>query len=163
MCRCTLPCCNQLVAALLTVSCQRVTRPALRPARLHAYTCWNTSSGARVNNYGSRIDHILVADWGASSGGDKGSRGGGGGSGGSGTQAVGCPPWVVAAVSFPMPVRHSSPGSSCNRMVQPCLQRLAHNYAAAMLAIRRSVPYWHVSNAPHTAPVSIRTRHRPRL
>jgi hypothetical protein len=25
-----------------------------------AYTCWNTASGARQNNWGSRIDHILV-------------------------------------------------------------------------------------------------------
>eukprot|EP00198_Chlamydomonas_reinhardtii_P003572 XP_001692908.1 predicted protein [Chlamydomonas reinhardtii] len=34
-----------------------------RPDRLRdAYTCWNTSSGARVNNFGSRIDLILAAD-----------------------------------------------------------------------------------------------------
>ncbi len=61
--------------------------------RLHAYTCWNTSSGARVNNYGSRIDHILVADGGAGSSSSSSGRGGGGG------QVAGCPPWVVAAVS----------------------------------------------------------------
>ena len=27
-----------------------------------AYSCWSTASGARVNNYGSRIDLILAAD-----------------------------------------------------------------------------------------------------
>lgn len=30
-------------------------------ARREAYTCWSTATGARVNNYGSRIDHILAA------------------------------------------------------------------------------------------------------
>ncbi|KAK9791349.1 hypothetical protein WJX73_004407 [Symbiochloris irregularis] len=32
------------------------------PDRTEAYTCWNQASGARVNNYGTRIDLILVAD-----------------------------------------------------------------------------------------------------
>eukprot|EP00879_Flechtneria_rotunda_P023622 GHRR01024993.1.p1 GENE.GHRR01024993.1~~GHRR01024993.1.p1 ORF type:complete len:629 (+),score=275.46 GHRR01024993.1:393-2279(+) len=31
------------------------------PDRQNAFTCWNTATGARINNYGSRIDHILVA------------------------------------------------------------------------------------------------------
>ncbi len=30
--------------------------------RQQAYSCWSTASGARVNNYGSRIDLILAAD-----------------------------------------------------------------------------------------------------
>ncbi|KAG2489940.1 hypothetical protein HYH03_011572 [Edaphochlamys debaryana] len=34
---------------------------AFQPDRV-VYSCWNTSSGARVNNYGSRIDHTLAAD-----------------------------------------------------------------------------------------------------
>jgi hypothetical protein len=29
--------------------------------RREAYTCWSTASGARVNNYGTRIDLILAA------------------------------------------------------------------------------------------------------
>lgn len=29
--------------------------------RTQAYTCWNTATGARQNNYGTRIDHILAA------------------------------------------------------------------------------------------------------
>jgi len=29
--------------------------------RQHAYTCWNTASGARTLNWGTRIDHILAA------------------------------------------------------------------------------------------------------
>ncbi|KAK9830809.1 hypothetical protein WJX74_008240 [Apatococcus lobatus] len=33
-----------------------------QPDRTEAYTCWSTASGARVNNYGSRIDLILVAE-----------------------------------------------------------------------------------------------------
>ncbi|KAK9829784.1 hypothetical protein WJX72_007901 [[Myrmecia] bisecta] len=32
------------------------------PNRKDAYTCWNTATGARVNNYGTRIDLILAAD-----------------------------------------------------------------------------------------------------
>ncbi|KAK9827629.1 hypothetical protein WJX81_000675 [Elliptochloris bilobata] len=32
------------------------------PDRRLAYSCWSTASGARVNNYGSRIDLILAAD-----------------------------------------------------------------------------------------------------
>ncbi|WIA12049.1 hypothetical protein OEZ85_012128 [Tetradesmus obliquus] len=31
------------------------------PSRRNAFTCWNTVTGARVNNYGTRIDHILAA------------------------------------------------------------------------------------------------------
>lgn len=31
-------------------------------SRRQAYSCWSTASGARVNNYGSRIDLILAAD-----------------------------------------------------------------------------------------------------
>lgn len=31
------------------------------PKALHEYTCWNTKSKARQNNYGSRIDMILVS------------------------------------------------------------------------------------------------------
>ena len=30
--------------------------------RKEAYTCWNQASSARVNNYGTRIDLILLAD-----------------------------------------------------------------------------------------------------
>jgi hypothetical protein len=30
--------------------------------RQQAYSCWSTASGARVNNYGSRIDLIMAAD-----------------------------------------------------------------------------------------------------
>ncbi|KAK9867360.1 hypothetical protein WJX84_005602 [Apatococcus fuscideae] len=33
-----------------------------QPHRTEAFTCWSTASGARVNNYGSRIDLILVAE-----------------------------------------------------------------------------------------------------
>ncbi len=29
--------------------------------RREAYTCWSTASGARINNYGTRIDLILAA------------------------------------------------------------------------------------------------------
>ncbi|GBF89498.1 DNA-(apurinic or apyrimidinic site) lyase [Raphidocelis subcapitata] len=32
------------------------------PARSDAFTCWRTDTGARVNNWGSRIDHILAAE-----------------------------------------------------------------------------------------------------
>ncbi|GAA0169849.1 hypothetical protein LIER_24237 [Lithospermum erythrorhizon] len=32
------------------------------PERKYAYTCWSTSSGAEVFNFGSRIDHILSSD-----------------------------------------------------------------------------------------------------
>ncbi len=32
------------------------------PQRRDAYTCWQAASGARVNNYGSRIDFVLAAD-----------------------------------------------------------------------------------------------------
>ncbi|BDA45375.1 probable DNA-(apurinic or apyrimidinic site) lyase 2 [Coccomyxa sp. Obi] len=31
------------------------------PDRREAYTCWSTASGARINNYGTRIDLILAA------------------------------------------------------------------------------------------------------
>ena len=31
------------------------------PHRREAYTCWSTASGARINNYGTRIDLILAA------------------------------------------------------------------------------------------------------
>jgi AP endonuclease-2 len=30
------------------------------PDRMSAYTCWNTMTGARYSNYGSRIDYILA-------------------------------------------------------------------------------------------------------
>ncbi len=30
--------------------------------RQEVYSCWSTASGARVNNYGSRIDLILLAE-----------------------------------------------------------------------------------------------------
>ena len=30
-------------------------------AREAAYTCWSTASGARVNNWGTRIDLVLVS------------------------------------------------------------------------------------------------------
>ena len=30
--------------------------------RKEAYTCWQQASGARVNNWGTRIDLILAAD-----------------------------------------------------------------------------------------------------
>eukprot|EP00955_Chlamydomonas_euryale_P106292 365694-Chlamydomonas_euryale.AAC.13 len=33
--------------------------------RRNAYTCWNTASGARTNNYGSRIDLLLAANGGS--------------------------------------------------------------------------------------------------
>lgn len=36
-----------------------LTAPA---CRREAYTCWNQASSARVNNYGTRIDLILLAD-----------------------------------------------------------------------------------------------------
>ncbi|KAL0047212.1 hypothetical protein WJX82_009612 [Trebouxia sp. C0006] len=32
------------------------------PARQEVYSCWSTASGARVNNYGARIDLILLAE-----------------------------------------------------------------------------------------------------
>nr|XP_017219513.1 PREDICTED: DNA-(apurinic or apyrimidinic site) lyase 2 isoform X3 [Daucus carota subsp. sativus] len=34
---------------------------AKHPERKEAYTCWSTSSGAEIFNFGSRIDHILSA------------------------------------------------------------------------------------------------------
>ncbi|KXZ51325.1 hypothetical protein GPECTOR_13g812 [Gonium pectorale] len=79
---------------------------AFHPQRQHAYTCWNTSSGARVNNYGSRIDHILAADGGAllpAPAGRAAGPSGGGAAGAAGTGATApaavaaCPSWVVAA------------------------------------------------------------------
>jgi hypothetical protein len=36
--------------------------PHFWAGRQQAYSCWSTASGARVNNYGSRIDLILAAD-----------------------------------------------------------------------------------------------------
>ena len=36
--------------------------PCTIACRREPYTCWNQASGARVNNYGSRIDLILAAD-----------------------------------------------------------------------------------------------------
>jgi len=30
--------------------------------RQEVYSCWSTASGARVNNYGARIDLILLAE-----------------------------------------------------------------------------------------------------
>ena len=35
---------------------------AFHPARADAFTCWRTDTGARANNWGSRIDHILAAE-----------------------------------------------------------------------------------------------------
>ena len=35
---------------------------AFHPQRAHIYTCWNTATGARNNNWGTRIDLILTAD-----------------------------------------------------------------------------------------------------
>ncbi|XP_055487040.1 LOW QUALITY PROTEIN: DNA-(apurinic or apyrimidinic site) lyase 2 [Leucoraja erinacea] len=32
-----------------------------QPARHGAYTCWRVSTGARANNYGARIDYLLVS------------------------------------------------------------------------------------------------------
>ena len=32
--------------------------------REEVYSCWSTASGARVNNYGARIDLILLAELG---------------------------------------------------------------------------------------------------
>ncbi|CAM9845301.1 unnamed protein product [Scytosiphon promiscuus] len=32
----------------------------LHPARESAFTCWNTQTGARENNYGTRIDYIIA-------------------------------------------------------------------------------------------------------
>ena len=37
------------------------TPAGTRARRREAYTCWSTASGARVNNYGTRIDLILAA------------------------------------------------------------------------------------------------------
>jgi exonuclease III len=34
---------------------------AFHPHRESAFTCWPTATGARVNNWGTRIDHILAA------------------------------------------------------------------------------------------------------
>ena len=36
--------------------------------RKEAYTCWSQASGARVNNWGTRIDLILAADGASTSG-----------------------------------------------------------------------------------------------
>ena len=33
-----------------------------QPNRAEAYTCWNTATGARANNWGTRIDLLLAAD-----------------------------------------------------------------------------------------------------
>ena len=38
-----------------------VSRLPIGCGRGQAYTCWNQASGARINNYGTRIDLILVA------------------------------------------------------------------------------------------------------
>ena len=38
--------------------------PLSSACRSEAFTCWNVASGARVNNYGSRIDLLLAADGG---------------------------------------------------------------------------------------------------
>lgn len=32
----------------------------LHPARKDAFTCWNTKTGARENNYGTRIDYVIA-------------------------------------------------------------------------------------------------------
>ncbi|CAN0540869.1 unnamed protein product, partial [Ectocarpus sp. 12 AP-2014] len=32
----------------------------LHPDRKSAFTCWNTQTGARDNNYGTRIDYIIA-------------------------------------------------------------------------------------------------------
>ncbi|GAX82997.1 hypothetical protein CEUSTIGMA_g10424.t1, partial [Chlamydomonas eustigma] len=40
----------------------RDTFRIFHPSRRDAFTCWSTASGARVNNYGTRIDLLLAAD-----------------------------------------------------------------------------------------------------
>ena len=47
---------------LWTCLCPAFSLPCITACRREAYTCWNQASGARVNNYGSRIDLILAAD-----------------------------------------------------------------------------------------------------
>ncbi|PNH05545.1 DNA-(apurinic or apyrimidinic site) lyase 2 [Tetrabaena socialis] len=82
---------------------------AFHPTRTSAYTCWNTSSGARVNNYGSRIDHILAADGAAAAAAEARALDGAAArdaaaeaaAGGSGPAPAVCPAWVVAADIMP--------------------------------------------------------------
>ena len=40
-----------IVSTVMVVTC-----------RQEVYSCWSTASGARVNNYGARIDLILLAE-----------------------------------------------------------------------------------------------------
>ena len=49
---------DALGPATLSVS---LTPAGTCPHRREAYTCWSTASGARINNYGTRIDLILTA------------------------------------------------------------------------------------------------------
>lgn len=60
----------------------------LLPCSCHCCYCHATAAGARVHNWGSRIDLILAAD-----------GGGGGGARGAGARDA-VARWVVAAVSF---------------------------------------------------------------
>ena len=47
----------------LSVTVQREMETAfLACHRTEVYSCWSTASGARVNNYGARIDLILLAE-----------------------------------------------------------------------------------------------------
>ena len=55
---------RQLARVLLTPLPPPLSSPPLLACRSEAFTCWNVASGARVNNYGSRIDLLLAADGG---------------------------------------------------------------------------------------------------
>jgi hypothetical protein len=104
-----------LAAARLPRSHSSPARP--RCPRRDAYTCWSTASGARVNNFGARIDYVLAAD-GSPEGHAQRERAvaelrrrsspAGSAVAVAGSQSDGtvprwppCPAWVVAAVSSP--------------------------------------------------------------
>lgn len=78
---------------------------AFHPSRADAFTCWPTATGARANNWGTRIDLILAAGgdrlWRGGSGSEDGGSDGsgcssdGGGGGGGGGPCGGPPPFLM--------------------------------------------------------------------
>lgn len=55
-------CAAMLIPAVVCATMCEYKGSAACPRRRQAYSCWSTASGARVNNYGSRIDLILAAE-----------------------------------------------------------------------------------------------------